>query len=210
MSELPVAPAAAAELPITRLLQLAAAGDRSALDRIYASLYPELKRIARARLRRQGRGDSMGTTTLLHESFIRLVNAAELRLDDRRHFFAYAARTMRNIIIDSAREHLAERRGGGAPHETLGGDAALQVADTSVSEELIRVSAALLDLQAVDPELAELVDMRYFGGYTESEIGELQGVTERTVRRRWDKARAWLYVALNDAGATPVQLDSLG
>jgi RNA polymerase sigma factor (TIGR02999 family) len=184
--------------PITRLLQLAAAGDRAALDQVYASLYPELKRVARARLRHQGRGDSLGTTTLLHESFLRLVNTSELRLVDRRHFFAYAARTMRNIIIDSAREHLAERRGGGAAHETLGGDAALQVADTSTSSELIRVSEALLELEKVDPELAELVDMRYFGGYTESEIAELQEVTERTIRRRWDKARAWLYVALND------------
>ena len=109
--------------PITRLLQVAAEGDRTALDQIYASLYPDLKRIARARLRQQGRGDGMGTRTLLHESVIRLVNAAELRLIDRRHFFAYAARTMRNVIIDSAREHLAERRGGGALHETLGGDA---------------------------------------------------------------------------------------
>ena len=197
MSE-PAAPASNSEPPITRLLQLAAAGDRSALDQIYAALYPELKRVARSRLRQQGRGDSMGTTTLLHESFIRLVNARDLRLVDRRHFFAYAARTMRNIIIDSAREHLAERRGGGAVHETLGGDSALQVADTSGSEELVRVSEALLDLEKVDPELAELVDMRYFGGYTEAEIAELQGVTERTIRRRWDKARAWLYLALND------------
>jgi RNA polymerase sigma factor (TIGR02999 family) len=189
--------------PITRLLQLAAGGDRSALDRIYASVYPELKKIARARLRHQGRGDSMGTTTLLHESFVRLVNAAELRLVDRRHFFAYAARTMRNIIIDSAREHLAERRGGGAVHETLGGDAALQIADTPRSEELIRVSEALLELEKIDPELAELVDMRYFGGYSDAEIAELHGITDRTVRRRWDKARAWLYVALNDSPATP-------
>jgi RNA polymerase sigma factor (TIGR02999 family) len=197
------APADAAEPPITRLLQLAAQGDRRALDQIYASLYPDLKRIARSRLRQQGRADGMGTTTLLHESFIRLVNASELRLVDRRHFFAYAARTMRNIIIDSAREHLAERRGGGAAHETLGGDAALEIADTSTSEELIRVSEALLELEKIDPELAELVDMRYFGGYSETEIAELQGITDRTVRRRWDKARAWLYVALNDNPEPP-------
>ena len=189
--------------PITLLLRLAAGGDRDALDHIYAALYPELKRVAQARLRRQGRGDDMGTTTLLHESFLRLVSAAELRLVDRRHFFAYAARTMRNIIIDSARENLAQRRGGGAVHETLGGDAALQVADTSQSEELVRVSEALVELESVDRELAELVDMRYFGGYTESEIAELQGITERTVRRRWDKARAWLYLALNDSPAAP-------
>jgi RNA polymerase sigma factor (TIGR02999 family) len=198
------ADAAGSTPPITRLLRLAAEGDRDALDQVYSALYPELKRVARARLRQQGRGDNLGTTTLLHESFLRLVNASDLRLEDRRHFFAYAARTMRNIVIDSAREALAERRGGGAVHETLGGDSALQVADPGASAELIRVSDALHDLQKVDPELAELVEMRYFGGYTEVEVAELQGVTERTVRRRWDKARAWLYVALDEGGtATP-------
>ncbi|MEO8525538.1 MAG: ECF-type sigma factor [Caldimonas sp.] len=185
------------------MLQRAAGGDRSVLHEVYAALYPDLKRVARARLRRHGRDHGMGTTTLLHESFIRLVNAAQLRLVDRRHFFAYAAQTMRNIIIDEARERLAERRGGGAVHETLGGDAALQLAEAGTSADLVRVSEALLDLQAVDPELAELVDMRYFGGYLESEIAELHGVTERTVRRRWEKARAWLYVALSDAPVPP-------
>ena len=88
-------------------------------------------------------------------------------------------------------------------HETLGGDAALEVADTHVSEELIRVSEALRELEAIDPELAELVDMRYFGGYSEAEIAELQGITDRTVRRRWDKARAWLYVALSESPLPP-------
>ena len=188
------------EPAITLLLQRAAGGDRQALDAIYQSLYPELKRVARARLRQQGRGGSeMGTTMLVHESFVRLVNARDLRLQDRHHFFAYAAKTMRNIIIDSAREHLAERRGAGAEHLTLSGADAQAVPDIGASEELIRVGEALQDLQSIDPELAELVDMRYFGGYSEAEIAELQGVTERTVRRRWDKARAWLYVALGNA-----------
>jgi RNA polymerase sigma factor (TIGR02999 family) len=181
---------------ITVLLQRAAGGDRSALDAVYASLYPELKRLARARLRQQGRGESVSTTMLVHESFVRLVGARDLRLEDRRHFFAYAAKTMRNIIIDSAREHLAECRGGGAEHVTLGDADALQVADAGASDELLRVGDALRELEAVDPELAELVEMRYFGGYSELEIAELQGVTDRTVRRRWDKARAWLFVAL--------------
>ncbi len=202
MPAAPTAPRREDLPPITVLLQLAAGGDRSALDQVYASLYPDLKRIARSRLRQQGRGDSMGTTTLLHESFIRLVGAKGLRLEDRHHFFAYAARSMRNIIIDSAREHLAARRGGGAAHETLGGDAALQVADMGQSDELIRISEALLDLEKVDPQLAELVDMRYFGGYTESEIAALRDVTERTVRRHWDKARAWLYLALGDKASS--------
>ena len=183
---------------ITVLLQRAAGGDRAALDAVYVSLYPELKRLARARLRQQGRGESVSTTLLVHESFVRLVGARDLRLEDRRHFFAYAAKTMRNIIIDNAREHLAERRGGGAEHLTLG-DAdsdAMQVADTGASDELVRVSEALRELEMVDAELAEVVEMRYFGGYSEVEIAELQGVNERTVRRRWDKARAWLFVAL--------------
>ena len=190
---------ALAEPPITQLLHLAASGDRAALDQVYQSLYPDLKRLARARLRGQGRSDNMDTTVLVHESFLRLVNARGLRLEDRRHFFGYAAKTMRNIIIDSARERLAERRGGGAEHVTLGADDALAVAETQASEELIQVSDALQELAVVDPELAELVEMRYFGGYSEAEIAELQGVTERTVRRRWDKARAWLYLALGKA-----------
>lgn len=183
---------------ITVLLQRAAGGDRAALDAVYASLYPDLKRLARARLRQQGRGESVSTTLLVHESFVRLAGARDLRLEDRRHFFAYAAKTMRNIIIDNAREHLAERRGGGAEHVTLG-DAdsdAMQVADTGASDELVRVNEALRELETVDAELAELVEMRYFGGYSEAEIAELQGINERTVRRRWDKARAWLFVAL--------------
>jgi RNA polymerase sigma factor (TIGR02999 family) len=194
------APPDAALPEITRLLQQAAVGDRAALDAVYASLYPELKRIARSRLRQQGRADGINTTLLVHESFVRLVGARGLRLEDRRHFFAYAAKTMRNIIIDSAREHLAERRGGGAEHVTLGDAEASSVADTGASDQLVRVSDALHELEAVDPELAELVEMRYFGGYSEAEIAELHGVAERTVRRRWDKARAWLFVALGSEG----------
>ena len=197
----PPQPAPPEALPeITRLLQQAAVGDRAALDAVYASLYPELKRVARARLRQQGRGDGMNTTLLVHESFVRLVGARGLRLEDRRHFFAYAAKTMRNIIIDSAREHLAERRGGGAEHVTLGDAEAAQVAHAGASDQLVRVNDALHELEAVDPELAELVEMRYFGGYSEAEIAELHGVAERTVRRRWDKARAWLFVALGSEG----------
>jgi RNA polymerase sigma factor (TIGR02999 family) len=192
----PESPAPTREPEITILLRQAASGDRAALDAVYASLYPDLKRVARSRLHRQGRAESMSTTVLVHESFVRLVNARGLRLEDRRHFFAYAAKTMRHIIIDTAREHLAERRGGGAEHVTLGDDAAQQVADPGASDELLHIGAALHELELVDPELAELVEMRYFGGYTEIEIAELQGVTERTVRRRWDKARAWLFVAL--------------
>lgn len=189
--------------PITLLLRRATAGDRAALDEVFASLYPELRRVAHARLHSQGRADSMNTTMLVHESFMRLVNASGLRLEDRHHFFAYAAKTMRNVIIDAAREHLAERHGGGAEHVPLGGEDGPDVPDTRASDELLRVNDALLELETLDPELVQVVEMRYFGGYSEREIAEMQGVTERTVRRRWDKARAWLYVALGGSGSMP-------
>jgi RNA polymerase sigma factor (TIGR02999 family) len=188
--------------PITELLRHVAAGDRASIDAVFSALYPDLKRIARARLRQQGHGGGMNTTTLVHESFIRLEQARSLRLEDRRHFFAYAAKVMRNIIIDSAREHLAERRGGGAEHLTLGDAEVEQIAASDGGSELVGVHDALRALEAVDPDLAELVEMRYFGGYDELEIAELLGTTERTVRRRWDKARAWLYLALQDGGTT--------
>jgi RNA polymerase sigma factor (TIGR02999 family) len=189
--------------PITLLLRRATEGDRAALDEVFASLYPDLRRVAHARLHSQGRADSMNTTMLVHESFMRLVNASGLRLEDRRHFFAYAAKTMRNVIIDAAREHLAERHGGGAEHVPIGGEDGTDVADPRASEELLRVNDALLELETLDPELVQVVEMRYFGGYSEQEIAEMQGVTERTVRRRWDKARAWLYVALGGSGSAP-------
>jgi RNA polymerase sigma factor (TIGR02999 family) len=182
------------DAPITQWLQRVADGDRAALDAVYASLYPELKRIARARLHSQGDAGSMQTTMVVHESFLRLAAMPGTHLLDRKHFFAYAARTMRSVIVDAARESLAQRRGGDATHLTLG--SAEPVAAEAASEELLRVNEALAELEAVDPELAQVVEMRYFGGYTETEIAELFDVTERTVRRRWDKARAWLYVAL--------------
>src|SRR5438105_623729 len=101
--------------PITVLLQSAAAGDRAALDLVFTSLYPDLKRVARSRLRQQGRAGGIETTTLVHESFLRLVNSHGLALEDRCHFFAYAAKAMRNVIIDTARSQLSARRGSGAP-----------------------------------------------------------------------------------------------
>ena len=188
--------------PVTLLLQRVAQGDRSALDAVYSSLYPDLKRLARAALYRQGRADSIQTTMLVHESFLHLLGSKDLRLQDRRHFFAYAARTMRNIIIDSAREQFAECRGAGVEHIGLDEDAAQQVPDGSASDELIRVDAALRELERLDPDLTELVEMRYFGGYTEIEVAELLKISERTVRRRWDKARAWLLVALAEGVPT--------
>jgi RNA polymerase sigma factor (TIGR02999 family) len=186
------------QLPITQLLLRVAQGDRSALDEICAGLYPELKALARSRLYKHGRGDDLETTAVLHETFLRLVAAKELKLDDRHHFFAYAARTMRNLIVDSAREVMTERRGGGVVHEALDDDLEHHLADLGTSADLVRVSDALLELEKIDREMAEVAEMRFFGGYSEAEMAALQGVTVRTISRRWDRAKAWLFDAMSE------------
>jgi RNA polymerase sigma factor (TIGR02999 family) len=185
------------DAPLTQLLALAAQGERGALDRVFAVLYPDLRRIAHARLRTQGGVAHLDTTALVHESFLRLVDAADLVLADRKHFFAYAAKTMRNIIIDFAREQLAERRGGGQAELRLDTELANEVAADG-GATLIRVNDALLELEAVDADLARVVEMRYFAGYSEVEVAELLGTSERTVRRQWDKARAYLLASLQE------------
>lgn len=186
----------AADAPLTQLLALAAQGERAALDRVFAVLYPELHRLARARLRIQGRVAHLDTTSLVHECFLRLVDGAQLQVPDRPRFFGYAARTMRNIIIDLAREQLALRRGGSATELQLDTALGQQLGADDGAHTLMRINDALLALEAVDPALAQLVEMRYFAGYSETEIGTLLDISERTVRRQWDKARAFLAVAL--------------
>src|SRR6516165_2698747 len=158
------------DAPLTELIRLAAQGEREALGRVFAALYPDLRRIAHARLRQHGDMARLETTALVHESFLHLVGAAQLKLADRKHFFTYAAKTMRNIIIEFARQHLAERRGGG--RDALQLDTALvnRLAAPQSDESLIAIEDALQALEALDPELAQLVEMRYFAGYGETEI----------------------------------------
>jgi len=186
------------EAPLTQLLQRVAQGERGALDLVFAALYPELRKIARARLRSQSGVAHLDTTALVHESFLRLVDAAELVLTDRKHFFTYAAKTMRNIIIDFAREQLAERRGGGQSVLHLDTVLANEVASSDGDASLVRINDALLALEAVDPDLAQIVEMRYFAGYSEIEVAQLLGSSERTVRRQWEKARAFLLATLQE------------
>src|ERR1700746_3527119 len=186
------------EEPLTALLQQAARGERDAFGRVFARLYPDLRQIAHARLRIQGGVAHLETTALVHESFLRLIDAAELSLADRKHFFTYAAKTMRNIIIDFAREHLAQRRGGGRPMLQLNTSLAGGLAATDSDTSLVALNDALQALEAADPALAQIVDMRYFAGYSEVEIAELAGLSERTVRRQWEKARAFLLATLQE------------
>jgi RNA polymerase sigma factor (TIGR02999 family) len=184
--------------PLTALLQQAARGERDALDRVFAVLYPDLRRIAHARLRIQGGVAHLETTALVHESFLHLVDAAELTLADRKHFFTYAAKTMRNIVIDFAREHLAQRRGGGRALLQLNTSLAGSVPVADADGSLVALNDALQTLESLDPKLAQIVEMRYFAGYSEAEIAELTGLSERTVRRQWEKARAFLLATLQE------------
>ena len=179
---------------ITVLLQRVRDGQPAARDELFAIAYDNLKRLARARLRGGGRNTELDTTALVHEAYLRFVGSGELRAEDRRAFFAYASRVMRSVIVDSARERLAERRGGDMVHLTL----TTQMADgmSADEESILRVHEALTVLEAADPRLAQVVEMRYFGGYTEQEIAEALDITDRTVRRDWEKARLLLEVAL--------------
>ncbi|HEX4233981.1 MAG TPA: ECF-type sigma factor [Caldimonas sp.] len=182
-----------AEEPLTVTLRAAHAGDRGAADRAYAALYPELLKIARARLRVHQPNTLLDTAGLVHESFLRFVSADKLGIADRKHFFAYAAKTMRNIVIDFARRRQAVRHGGAAERVTL--DSRL-LGEGAQEASVIDVDKILRELEALDPTLAQVVEMRYFGGFTDAEIAAAMDVSDRTVRRHWDKARAFMLVQL--------------
>ncbi|HSW16265.1 MAG TPA: ECF-type sigma factor [Ramlibacter sp.] len=171
-------------------------GDTGARDALFAAAYDELRKLARSRLRDGGRNTVLDTTALVHESYLRFLKGGQLRSDDRRAFFAYASRVMRSVIIDAVRERQAERRGGDLQRLTL----STQVSDSlpAGEDELLKVHEALEMLAQAEPRLAKVVEMRYFGGYSEVEIGEALELTERTVRRDWDKARLLLGAMLKD------------
>jgi RNA polymerase sigma factor (TIGR02999 family) len=179
---------------ITALIARASGGDRAAVDAIFEKLYPELRRIAHARLTRHVRDTVLDTTVLVHECYLKFVQAERLSPTDRAHFLAYSASAMRSIIVDFARARTAERRGGDAAHLTLN----TQLADSlpAGEEEILRVDEALADIANLEPRLAQVVEMRYFGGLNDLEIAAALGVTDRTVRRDWDKARLLLAAAL--------------
>ena len=179
---------------LTALIARVQAGDSAARDALFAAAYGELHRLARARLRDGGRHTLLDTTALVHESYLRFVRAGELRAEDRRAFFAYASQVMRSVIINSARERIAQKRGGEWLPLKLSTELAAGIPGRE--DEVLRVHEALELLEKADPRLAQVAQMRYFGGYSEQEIAETLEVTERTVRRDWEKARLILAVAL--------------
>ena len=180
---------------LTELLGRVQAGDAGARDALFAAAYGELHRLAHARLRDGGRNTVLDTTCLVHESYLRFVRAGELRAEDRRAFFAYASQVMRSVIVNSVRERIAQKRGGDrAPAHLIDAVSARQLPDAE--ETVLAVHEALEALEQADPRLAQVAQMRYFGGYSEQEIAETLEVTERTVQRDWEKARLILAAAL--------------
>lgn len=184
-----------ADVDLTGLLRRAEAGDAGAVEVLFATTYRELRRVARAHLRNGGRSAVLDTTAVVHESYLRFAQASGLRFEDRIHFMGYVSRAMRAVIIDFARRQVAARRGGGARHVSLTQG---ENAPAGGAEDVLRVHDALEALAALDERMARVVELRYFGGLTESEIALTLNVTERTVRRDWEKARCWLGEALKD------------
>lgn len=157
---------------------------------LFPALYRELRRLARSKLARGGRHSLLDTSALVHESFLRMQRDGGVALRDREHFLAYAATTMRSIVVDHIRRRNSGRRGGDAEHVTLDTRAARQVGASD--DEVLAVHEALEILADVDARLVQVVEMRYFVGLSDAEIGSALGVNERTVRRDWVRARLLL------------------
>jgi RNA polymerase sigma factor (TIGR02999 family) len=184
----------AGEQAVQQAIRQVVAGHAGARDRLFAAAYPELRKLARSRLHQGGRSTVLGTTVLVHEAYLRFQDTGSLQLSDRRAFFDYASKVMRSVIVDAVRERQAERRGGELQEITL--DTQVGAGLPCTKGEVLHVHEALLALERAEPRLAKVVEMRYFGGYSEVEIGLALGLTERTVRRDWDKARLLLMHSL--------------
>jgi len=183
---------------VTRVLEEVRGGSRDAVDRLLPLVYDELRRIAARQLRNRGGGVTVQPTMLVHEAYLKLIGPSQGEWKDRAHFLGVAARAMRQVLIDYARRRMADKRGGGWERTTLAG----QADELSMPlEELLALDAALDRLAALDERLRQVVECRFFAGMTEDEIAEALGVSARTVRRDWLKARAWLHSELyRDAG----------
>lgn len=173
---------------ITQLLHAARAGDGQALDAVFARLYDNLHGLARARLASARAGNTLSATSLVHEVYLKLVDAGQLDLADREHFFACAARAMRQIVVDHIRARSAAKRGGGLDAVTLSWADGLPAPEP----EMLDVDAALQRLDQIDSRLRQLVDMRLFAGLTLEQLAELSGRSLRSINRDWQRARALL------------------
>ena len=184
------------EPTISSLIASAEGGDPSAADALFAALYSELHRLARRQLARNARDMTLGTTTLLHEAYLDMAQRESV-FPDRGRFMAYAARVMRTLIIDHVRNRKARKRGGQFEITSL----VSEVADPSVDDkELAMIGEAVDGLARLDPLMAQVVDLKFFCGFSFTEIAAMRGLSERTVQRHWEKARLYLHDVIQDAG----------
>lgn len=178
---------------VTRLLAELRGGDRTALDRLFPVVYRELHGRAHHQLARHRPGDTLSTTALVHEAYLKLTDSAGQSYNDRIHFFAVASRAMRQILVDHARRKAAEKRGGGLREVSL--DPA-DLASPDRAGELLALDEALGELAVLDERLARTVELRFFGGLSVEETADVMAVSPRTIKRDWRKARAFLFDAV--------------
>jgi RNA polymerase sigma factor (TIGR02999 family) len=174
---------------VTGLLLRWNAGDAQALEHLTAAVYDELRRVARGALARERPGHTLSSTALVHEAYLRLVDQRRVGFENRAHFFGAAAHIMRRVLVDHARAASAAKRGGGGVKVALEDDAA---SIPGLSDEVLTLDAALTKLGDVDDRKLRIVEMKFFGGMTNQEVGLALGISDATVKRDWQLARAWL------------------
>jgi RNA polymerase sigma factor (TIGR02999 family) len=180
---------------ISQHLAAMRAGDEGALNELFAITYRELRDLAHERLRRSVKDDELNTTALVHEAYLRLTRARELGLEDRAHFLGYVGRVMRSVVVDFARERLAQRRGGAVLFVTV----TTNIPDLNSinAEQVVQIEDALQLLGQTEERLVRVVEMKFFAGLSIEEIASSLNIADRTVRRDWDKARMLLFAALS-------------
>jgi RNA polymerase sigma factor (TIGR02999 family) len=174
---------------ITRLLKAWGAGDQGALDQLSKHVYGELRLLARRHMRNERQGNTLQTTALVHEVYLRLVDVTEVEWQQRAQFFAMAAQMMRRILVDAARARASHKRGAGAVHVNFDETA---VVSPEPDRSMVALDDALAAFEQIAPRQAKVVELRYFGGLNEEEIVEVLKISPRTVRRDWEFARVWL------------------
>jgi RNA polymerase sigma factor (TIGR02999 family) len=179
---------------VTAILREWSGGDREAAERLFPMVYDELKRQALRFISRERKDHTLQPTALVHEAYLRLVDQTVLKAENRTHFFSIAARLMRQILVDHARQKNAEKRGGSAERLSLED---VDVAPEESAADILSLHEALARLETLDQRKARVVEMRFFGGMNEAEIAEVLGVNEKTVRRDWQFAKLWLFRALS-------------
>lgn len=180
---------------VNRLLLEWSGGNQQALEEMLPLIYDELRHLAHHFLYRERPGHTLQTTALVHEAYLKLIDQTDARWQNRAHFFAIAAQAMRRILIDSARKHVAEKRGGGGEKLSLA-----EVASISLepNNNLLALDEALNGLAEIDPQQSRIIELRYFGGLTIEETAEVMKLSPATIKREWAMARAWLHQALTE------------